>query len=88
MRKPDTRAAMYTLIAQVRAAMPFHLPVAAICQGLCNGCSKKLLEFLDVELLDWQVRLDAGETPKLGEIDKLARLSGKVYKVLQRNQLV
>ncbi|MGL6070751.1 hypothetical protein [Craterilacuibacter sp.] len=88
MAKPDTRDAMRALIDEVRHAMPFQLPIAAICQGICNGCSKKLLEFLDVELLDWEARLNAGESPKLGDIDKLARMSRKVYQVLQRNQLV
>jgi hypothetical protein len=42
--KPDPSMAMRLLIRQVRDAIPFDLPEARICTGLCNGCSVKLLD--------------------------------------------
>lgn len=88
MAKPDTRTALQSLIDEVRSTLPFDLPAAQVCNGICNGCSKKLLDFLDMELLDWQSRLDAGDVPRLGELDKLGRTCLKVYRVLEKNELV
>jgi len=79
---------MLQLIAQVRAAIPFELPVAQLCAGPCRGCPKKLLDYLDGELEDWQQRLDAKELPSLGDLQRLATCSRKIYRSLERNGLV
>jgi len=68
--------------------MPFDMPEANICSGGCQGCSLKLLEYLDTELENWEFKLNAGELPSLGEISQLAKTSKKIYKVLQKNELV
>ncbi|MFB9885850.1 hypothetical protein [Balneatrix alpica] len=86
--KPRTVLAMQQLIAQVRQAVPFATPVSVLCTGVCHGCSKKLLDFLDLELLEWEQRLAQGETPTLGDLQKLAKTSQKVYRVLAKNGLV
>jgi hypothetical protein len=86
--KPDVPTAMRDLIREVRAAIPFDLPEAQVCTGVCDGCSVKLLEYLDTQLSDWEARLDAGERPGLAELSRLARTSRKVYAVLARNGLV
>ncbi|QEQ96975.1 hypothetical protein [Neptunomonas concharum] len=86
--KPDTSTAMHQLIEQVRDSIPFSMPVSDLCSGICNGCSKKLIDYLDMELVDWEQRLDAGELPKLGDINRLAKTSWKIYRVLQKNQLI
>lgn len=86
--KPDSRTAMTQLIEEVRQVIPFDLPESVICSGNCIGCSKKLLEFLDQELIDWQERLDEGVTPKLGELSKLARTAKKIHKVMVKNGLI
>lgn len=80
--------AMQQLIQQVRLAMPFDLPEANLCSGKCNGCSQKLLDYLDTELEDWESRLKSGELPDFGEIQRIAKTSKKIYKVMQRNGLV
>ena len=85
LMKPDTRTAMADLITQVRAAIPFDSAVTELCADSCDGCSVKLLEFLGAELDNWQYRLDQGEIPSLGDLDKLARSSRKIYRVLQKN---
>jgi hypothetical protein len=87
-RKPDTRTAMRQLIAEVRDALPFAAPASQVCSGDCDGCSVKLLEYLDGELCGWQQRLDVGETPSLGDLARLAKTSRKVHAVLARNGLV
>lgn len=86
--KPDTTIAMRQLIQKVRSIIPFDIPEEAICSGICRGCAKKLLEFLDMELEDWEARLASGDHPKLGDIQKLAKQSQKIYTSLQRNGLV
>lgn len=86
--KPDTSTAMCRLIAQVRAAIPFAAPQSRVCTGACDGCSRKLLDFLESELDDWERRLAAGERPSLGDVSRLAQTSRKVYAVLERNGLV
>lgn len=87
-RKPSPQAAMLRLISQIRMEIPFDMPEATLCRGPCTGCSKKLMEFLDQELESHQQELDQGEVPSLGKIHKLARLAGKVHKVLVKNGLV
>ena len=79
---------MRKLIEQVRTAMPFDLPEANLCSGKCNGCSQKLLDYLDMELEDWEYRLTTGETPDFGDINRIARTSNKIYRVMKKNGLV
>lgn len=86
--KPDTTTAMHQLIAEVRAVMPFDRPEAQLCSADCTGCSQKLLGFLNGELEDWERRLDAGERPNFGDLDRLAKTSRRIYRVLERNGLV
>jgi len=86
--KPDRPTAMKNLIQEVRMAMPFDMPEANICSGICKGCSLKLLEYLDTELEHWEYRLKEGESPSFGEINQLAKTSKKIYTVLQKNDLI
>jgi hypothetical protein len=86
--KPGRTMAMQQLILQVRTAMPFDLPEANLCSGQCNGCSQKLLDYLDIELEDWEYRLKDGQVPDFGEIQRIAKTSKKIYKILDRNGLI
>jgi hypothetical protein len=86
--KPDTPTAMRILIGQIRDTIPFDSPRAPICTGTCEGCSMKLLEFLDSELTGWERRLDTGERPGLGDLSRLAGTARKIHTVLARNGLV
>lgn len=86
--KPDTQTAMRNLIAQVRTTFPFDLPEANLCTGVCQGCSLKLLEFVGMELAGWEARLAEGEKPNLGDLDRLAKICKKTYRVLERNGLM
>ena len=86
--KPDTSTAMNNLIVQVRDAIDFNIPASRLCNGPCTGCSKKLMEFLDSELGDWEYKLGLDESPNFGDIRTLAKTSKKVYKVLKINGIV
>ncbi|MEN8178254.1 MAG: hypothetical protein ABFS39_06485 [Pseudomonadota bacterium] len=85
--KPDTSTAMRNLIAQVRETLPFELTSEQICADSCDGCSMKLLAYLESELDGWEQRLQDGERPNFGDLTKLARTSKKVYQVLKNNGL-
>ncbi len=86
--KPKTPVAMRQLINQVRETLPFDAPESYLCTDDCKGCSLKLLEFLDGELINWQHRLDNGEIPTLGDVEYVARLSRKIFKVLEKNGVI
>ncbi|QBY04459.1 hypothetical protein E2K93_08680 [Thalassotalea sp. HSM 43] len=87
-RKPDATTAMQQLIVAVRNDFPFNESEANICGINCIGCPKKLLEIVDTELCDWQVKLEHGDVPKLGEISRLAKLCKNVRRGLKRNGVV
>ncbi len=86
--KPDTHTAMRQLIEQIRTSLPFDRPESQLCIGPCEGCSMKLLNYLDTELLDWEARLGDGEIPTLGDVSRLAKSAKKIYRVLEKNGLL
>jgi hypothetical protein len=88
MHKPDTRTAMRRLLAEIRDTIPFGAPQTQVCGDECNACSLKLLEYLDGELCAWEARLDAGETPNLGDVSRLAKTGRKVFAALEKNGLI
>ena len=86
--KPDTHIAMRQLIIEVKASIPFDMPDAQVCAGGCRGCSKKLLNFLETELDEWESRLGEGESPSFGEIESLSKTCKKIYKALCKSGLL
>lgn len=86
--KPKPPEAMRRLIRQVRDALPFRRSPEELCSGGCKPCAPKLLEYLATELDEWDERLDRGEVPTLGEIDRLARSSRKVYEALRKAGMI
>jgi hypothetical protein len=87
-KKPDCVSAMQNLITEVRKDFPFNVPEANICGISCIGCPKKLLEIVDTELCEWEVKLSDDVVPKLGEISSLGKLCKNVRRGLKRNGLV
>lgn len=86
--KPTTSSAMIQLLDKAQVAFPFEMDEAQICAGECIGCPKKLLAYLEMELADWQGRMDDGHIPTLGSVDKLNRTCTKIHRVLQKNGLM
>jgi len=68
--------------------MPFGLNADDLCGDACQGCSNKLLIYLETELDAWEFRLADGAVPTLGDLDRLAKQSKKIYRVLQQNGLL
>jgi hypothetical protein len=79
---------MYGLIRQLREAIPSGLSDDEICGDSCEGCSSKLLIYLENELDTWESRLEEGVTPTLGDLDRLAKQGRKIHRVLQQNGIV
>jgi len=87
--KPGTPVAMLDLIQQVRSVFPFAMTKEELCAETCSyGCPQKLLEFVDMEFTEWEQRINNGEIPNLGDIQKLSNTSKKVYTILKKNNLV
>lgn len=83
--KPPCSEAMKLLIDDIRNNIPFDIPVATLCSGVCHGCSKKIIDYLDNEIIQWEQCIHQGDEIKFGDIIKLTKTSRKVYKVLQKN---
>ena len=86
--KPSCHNAMQSLLAQIRRTLPFELDPSQLCNGPCQGCPKKLLEFIDMELCEWEQRLAVGEEPTFGDLHKLAKRAKKIHRVLDNNGLI
>lgn len=84
-KKPDTRTAMQLLIREARNAIPFGLPDDAVCGDSCQGCSSKLLIYLETELDTWEMKLADGAVPSLGDLHRLAKQCRKIHQVLVDN---
>lgn len=88
-RKPNTKAAMYRLLDAIREHIPFGLKEADMCQGICRGCSKKMMEMLDSEMCQWQADLDNElANPTLADLVFMEKLARRTEKILQRNKLM
>lgn len=86
--KPDTKTAMENLIVEIRSTIPFDTPIDQLCDGPCTGCSKKLLDYLDMELEEKESLLTTGHQPALGEINRLKKTAMKIHGVLTQNGLI
>lgn len=87
--KAGTRVVMREIIQQIRDAFPFELGEDELCTDTCSvGCPKKLLEYIEMEITEWEQRLDRGETPNFRDIQNMSRLGRKIHRVLEKNQLV
>ena len=79
---------MRNLILEVRTALPLDVSPDEICADECRGCSIKLIEYIAMEMDNWEYRLDVGVIPTFGDLDKLARSGKKIYRALLKNGLV
>lgn len=87
--KPNTTVVMRDIIQQVRDNYPFALTSEELCAETCSyGCPLKLLEYMDFELTEWEMRMENGEVPDFGDIKKLSKTSKRIYTVLEKNHLV
>ncbi|MEW8626819.1 MAG: hypothetical protein AB2551_13770 [Candidatus Thiodiazotropha sp.] len=87
-RKPNTQVAMRQLIEQIRTQIPFDLSEEERCGESCQGCSGKLLIYLESELDEWEVKLDQGAVPGFADLSRLAGKAKKIATLLRRNGLM
>lgn len=87
-KKPDRQTAMLNIITLVRDDFPFYAPETQICGDTCVGCPKKLLELVEMEVIDWEYKIESGETPTFSDIDRFAKLCRNVRRSLVRNGVV
>ncbi len=87
-KKPDRPTAMLNIIELVRDDFPFYAPESQICGDTCIGCPKKLLELVDIEIIDWEYKIQSGDIPNFSEIDRFAKLCKNVRRSLVRNGVV
>jgi len=86
--KPNTKEAMENLISEARQKIPFNLSFDGFCEGRCEECPEKLLEFLDTDLSDWEFRLKRGDVPSLENVHRLANDCKKIYQILKRKGFI
>lgn len=86
VRKPTTQQAMRLLIDEIARQIPLNIAEAAICQGRCSGCPKKMLEMLDSELSYW--RAEPNNVPTLADLKQLEKLARRTHRVFLKNNLI
>lgn len=89
-KKPDLNSAMLSLIEEVKNELPLYESETFICgpKGNCSGCSKKLLEMVDSELMYWEHSISIGQGPNFEELRRFGKLCSSVRRGLERNGLV
>jgi hypothetical protein len=86
--KPSTSEAMCNLIAEIRRRIPFDHIDPDTCSEQCNGCSLKLIEYLNAEIEDWEYRLEQNEIPNFRDLQRLEKSGRKIYRVLCKNGVI
>ncbi len=86
--KPTTKVAMENLIKEARERIPFHLTFSGNCEGRCEECPFKLLEYLDMDLCNWESRLKKGEVPSAADLYALASDCKRIYSILSKQGIV
>ena len=79
---------MANLIQEARQKIPFNLSLDGNCEGRCDECAFKRLEWLDIELGDWEDRLRRGDVPPLKDLEFLAKNCKEVYAILQKEGFI
>jgi hypothetical protein len=79
---------MGELIERIRSEIPFGLPEEVLCGDSCQGCSSKLLIYLETELDEWETKLAAGTVPNFGDLRSLAEKGRKIAQALHQNGLL
>jgi hypothetical protein len=89
-KKADLNSAMLNLIEEVKNELPLYESETFICgpKGNCSGCSKKLLEMVDTELMYWEHSISMGQGPNFEELRRFGKLCSSVRRGSERNGLV
>ncbi len=88
--KPSTTIAMRQLIEQIRRNIPVAASKANLCRDSdhCNVCALKLTEYLNMQLEDWDYRLDNQQIPNFGDLKALAKSAEKIHRALKKGGFI
>jgi hypothetical protein len=87
--KPKTEVVMADIIQQIREKFPFDISEEELCAETCSyGCPKKLLEYMAMEITEWEQRLANHELPNFRDIQNLSKSGCKIYRILEKNKLI
>jgi hypothetical protein len=87
--KPKTDVVMADIIQQIKEAFPFEMSEEEMCAETCShGCPKNLLEYIHMEITEWEQRLEKGESPNFRDIQRLSKTAKKIYAILEKNNLI
>lgn len=87
-KKPNTTEAMRHLIDEVKKTLPLDLSPIQACSDDCRFCSIKLIEYISSELESWEGRLNDGNKPDFGDLNRLAKSSKKIYAVMKKKGMI
>lgn len=79
---------MENLIKEARARLPFDFPFESYCEGRCEECPFKLMEFLDIDLCDWEDGLKQGKVPTLNDVHRLGRDCKEIHDILLKKGFI
>ncbi len=86
--KPDTTQAMSELIDQIKTALPLNQSDIITCSGQCKVCPEKLIEYISMELENWEYRLESGEKPNFKDLNNLAKTGLKIHTALDKKGFI
>jgi hypothetical protein len=88
METQTIKNAVENLIAHMRANLPLDMAVGCDCEGRCEVCPPKLLEFIDIEIAHWESRTQHNIYPTPEEFERLNKDCNKVYNILEKQGLL
>jgi hypothetical protein len=86
--EPDVKTTMENLIKEIREKVPFRMSFDGYCEGRCDVCPEKLMEFLDTEVSHWESRLQHGVLPGADDIESLVKDYQKVRAQLEKEGII
>jgi len=84
----DVKTTMESLIKEIRGKVPFLMSFDGYCEGRCDVCPQKLIEFLDIEVSHWEAKMKHGVLPSAADIESLAKDYKKVYVQLEKEGII
>jgi hypothetical protein len=86
--KPDVKTAMEDLIKEARQRLPLRHSFNNNCEGRCEECPFKLLEYLDMDLSNWEEKLKKGDKPNIDDLYILANDCKRIRDILEKQGLL
>ena len=86
--KKDVSDTIADVLLAMRRELVEPIMYKNLCVIDCYGCPKKVFEFLETFILDWEESLKGGYRPNFGDLSKILRIANNVKVVLQKNQLI